>query len=104
MKLKKNSFRIRHVVESDGKDICWNDIMLTSLDLSSVLREIEYRSSKTDLKISRVQIRKLKRQIKQFEGRLYGEISDSIENAIKRKGTSKNRGNADALMKYRQNL
>ncbi len=98
-----NTVKIRNLVEPDKKDVCWNDILLAATTNVSPLRDLEYTSKRADLTDVKRNIKKLKRLLKQFEGRVNGELTESVERILN-KNRGKYKGNADALMKYRAGL
>lgn len=98
-----NTFKIRNLVEPDKKDVCWQDVMLAATEMISPLRDLEYSSKRADLIEAKSKFRKLKKTLKEFEGRLKGEVAESVERVLSQK-KSKYKGNPDALMRYRSDL
>lgn len=97
-----NTTKIRNLIEPDGKDISWQDIMLKCVELSTPLRELEYTSKKSDLKEAKKIFKEVERMMKQFKLRIGKEVTESVENIHRLKGGNY-RGNPDALIEFRKN-
>lgn len=96
-----NSKKIRNLVDPDGQDICWQDVLLKCVELSGPLRDLEYASKKSDLAKAKKLFKDAERLFKKFKIRLGKEVNDDV-NLLARLKSKSYKGNPDALIKYRK--
>lgn len=93
--------KVRNLVDPDGIDICWQDILLKCVELSSPLRELEYSSKKSDLVKAKRIFKEIEKLIKQYKIRLGKEVTKDVELIVRLKSKSY-KGNPGALIDYRK--
>lgn len=96
------TMKIRNIIEKDGINVVWNDVMLSMIEVSKPLINLEFNSKKADLKQAKSELKELETKLKLFRVRLNGEITDDVFlHAIEKNKNHK--GNAESLIKFRAN-
>lgn len=93
--------KIRNLVESDGEDVCLNDIFNTLVEASHKARELEYGSKRVDLKDFKRLLREARSNLDVLYERVRGEVTTSVNDIAAVKNKNYKGRSAEEMQKAR---